>query len=416
VTAAVSPSIFIHRVPHNTENPYLCVNQETVLDARLSLAARGLLMVLLSNKDSWHIEPYYLAQTLHINVATVRKLLKELSTYHYIKLREKINGAHGQITWTDYQVYERPYEDDSTSEDTSPASSKEKTVCESTSDGSAMHGNAQPIINIKSAKKENDSPYGDAHADEASQSKSPSRTEKAVRTSVCTSEPANAKKDVPTQSGLVKASEPSDVTISDIENSSLPGSVSRAAKPVIDVSRQVSRPITHSHSPSAMQAAVAHALKIERGAYAGKIGQFFAGQIPRTRKHNAWAQFQPETPAAPQEIIALLLWYAKHPAYATSCLEHGGKLPSTPAILRDRLDEFRESPEHANALAAAAPLLERLIRGESVSVSSPPKPMTAGPIEAVEAYTPYSLHQDQGYHHAIDQGTARAFDRLFGER
>ena len=163
-----------------------------------------------------------------------------------------------------------------------------------------------------------------------------------------------------------------------------------------------------------MQAVVAHAFRVGQGAYAGKIGQFLQGKMPRRRK-DTWSQFQPDIPASPQEIMALLLWYRQYPAYAQSFTEHGSKLPLTPSILRDRLDEFRDSVGYASAMQAAVPLLDTLMRGESIaapmSVKSPP----TSPIESAAAYTGYASDIDRAYGRKTDSSTTDIFETLFGE-
>lgn len=213
------------------------------------------------------------------------------------------------------------------------------------------------------------------------------------------------------------------------------GVIPKAPKPVIDVPRgragtksDLSSSSTHSHKaqageshPSsqsgAMLAAVAFAFKIPQGAYAGKIGQFFKGSIPRKRK-DLWAHHQPEQAATPQEVMALYLWYSRHASYVKSCLEHGGRLPATPSILRDRLDEFRDAPGYAQAMQAAAPLLEKLLRGETIAAPAPQmlKASTpTGPIESAAAYKNYNPKHDPAYQRAVDaDAAAAAFEQVFG--
>lgn len=170
-----------------------------------------------------------------------------------------------------------------------------------------------------------------------------------------------------------------------------------------------STPMLQKHSP--MQKVVEYVLKVHEG-YAGKIGQFFKGTIPRSRK-DLWACHQPEVPATPQEVLALLLWYREHPAYAVSFTEHGSKLPSTPSILRDRLDQFRDSPEHGKMLERAQPVLERLLRGETIQLA-PRDSRPTGPIESAAAYITYDPRKDPAYQKRGELVSREMVEQLLG--
>jgi len=189
----------------------------------------------------------------------------------------------------------------------------------------------------------------------------------------------------PHESHSISPSHPSDSRSKPPAAPNLRSSVSGS-----DGSHSASSPVP---SMSAMQKVVVHALKIYSG-HAGKIAQFFKGTVPRNRK-DLWAYHQPDIPATPQEVLALLLWYRQNPAYAVSFINHGSKLPSTPAVLRDRLDEFRSSPDYDRILGTAQPLLERLLRGENIAQPVAEAPI--GRVESAAAYKPYDSRNDPAY-------------------
>ena len=442
MNTAVSSPILIHRAKHDAENPYLKVSQAVVQDDRLSITALGVLVYLLSHKETWHIDPTHLAKRLRLNIATVRKLLHELSEYGYVKLRERFYDAQGHIMWTDYQVYECPQPAEAVDaqaiaphkEDLLPKS----TIHEKTMHGDATHGKAMPIIrNNLNNKKENDSPaekmpsrataaltpHGDARAGFASRSD----IEQGQNRSAVKVQDSSTAKSLHDQDSFSTA--PRAATIAPTPARRTVGEPpQRTPVPHHPEPQQTQSP--HAPQPSSaavpqdkapsgarlpaspMQAVIMYAFKLPRGGYAGKIGQFFAGSI-RTRHRDLWARSQPEIAASPQEVYALLMWYSQHAAYAKSFIEHGGKLPSTPAILRDRLDEFRDLPDHAQRISAAEPRLAQLMRGEAPALPAPSaKPAQA--VEAAQAYKPIKPALDPAYQDRRQAGDLEVAARLFG--
>src|SRR3569833_1559573 len=78
-----------------------------VVDLRLSWAARGLLVYLLSRPDDWRIRVDQLRQQATSGRDAIYKLLSEQRQHGYI-LRERIRGDDGRLQGTSYYVHETP--------------------------------------------------------------------------------------------------------------------------------------------------------------------------------------------------------------------------------------------------------------------------------------------------------------------
>jgi len=86
---------------------FLVLCQAAVEDSRLSWAARGLLVYLLSRPDDWRIRVDHLRQQATSGRDAIYKLLSELRQHGYI-LRERIRGEDGRLQGTSYYVHETP--------------------------------------------------------------------------------------------------------------------------------------------------------------------------------------------------------------------------------------------------------------------------------------------------------------------
>lgn len=86
---------------------FLVICQEALEDSRLSWAARGLLVYLLSRPDNWRIRVEHLRQQAPSGRDVIYKLLNELRQHGYV-LRQFVRGDNGQLQGTFYYVHETP--------------------------------------------------------------------------------------------------------------------------------------------------------------------------------------------------------------------------------------------------------------------------------------------------------------------
>lgn len=96
----------IIRAPHDRDNAYFICSRATPQDERLSWEARGVMWYLLSKPDTWELQPKDLEQQCGRD--KVKKILKELETFGYIKKSEQGRGERHKFASITYEVYERP--------------------------------------------------------------------------------------------------------------------------------------------------------------------------------------------------------------------------------------------------------------------------------------------------------------------
>lgn len=96
----------IIRAPHDRDNAYFICSRATPQDERLSWEARGVMWYLLSKPDTWELQPKDLEQQCGRD--KVKKILKELETFGYIKKSEQGRGERHKFASVTYEVYERP--------------------------------------------------------------------------------------------------------------------------------------------------------------------------------------------------------------------------------------------------------------------------------------------------------------------
>lgn len=98
----------IYRAEH--QNNYLLVTNDLARDGRLSLAARGLLVFLLSNTDGWTCSTRGLKASTGLSEHTITKLLKELQAAGYLKIT-KTRTTSGQFETQEWALFEDPRHD-----------------------------------------------------------------------------------------------------------------------------------------------------------------------------------------------------------------------------------------------------------------------------------------------------------------
>lgn len=75
----------------NTTSSYTAVSNEFLDDDELSFKAKGILMVILRNKENWRVYPEEIAKRSKDKVSAVRTGLKELEEHQYIRTYKKIS-------------------------------------------------------------------------------------------------------------------------------------------------------------------------------------------------------------------------------------------------------------------------------------------------------------------------------------
>lgn len=88
---------------------FVVVDQTVVDDERLTLAARGLLVLLLSRPDDWRIRISDLRKRCHVGRDAVYKLLRELRKLGYVRYVPN-RTACGRLAGGTYYVHEIPSE------------------------------------------------------------------------------------------------------------------------------------------------------------------------------------------------------------------------------------------------------------------------------------------------------------------
>jgi len=88
---------------------FVVVDQKVVDDERLTLAARGLLVMLLSRPDDWRIRISDLRKRCHVGRDAVYKLLRELRKLGYVRYVPN-RTASGSLAGGTYYVHEIPAE------------------------------------------------------------------------------------------------------------------------------------------------------------------------------------------------------------------------------------------------------------------------------------------------------------------
>lgn len=92
----------IVRVHKTSSDQYTTLLNATFQENRLSLAAKGMLLGLLSKPKNWNINVNFLAVEYRLNRKTVYKLINELIAFGYCT-RRKFNNGH-----VEYTLYEVP--------------------------------------------------------------------------------------------------------------------------------------------------------------------------------------------------------------------------------------------------------------------------------------------------------------------
>jgi len=86
---------------------YTVISNDHIKNARLSLRAKGLMSLMLSLPESWNYTMNGLARISLEGVDAIRKALQELEAEGYV-VRSRIRNAKGQLTDTEYVIYEKP--------------------------------------------------------------------------------------------------------------------------------------------------------------------------------------------------------------------------------------------------------------------------------------------------------------------
>ena len=96
----------IQRDEHNDN--YLIVSNDTVRNPDLSDGAKVLLLYMLTCSDDWSFSIKGLAYSLNVSDCVIKKRLKELKTFGFVKTRKVQNekGYFGEYEW---DVFEVPY-------------------------------------------------------------------------------------------------------------------------------------------------------------------------------------------------------------------------------------------------------------------------------------------------------------------
>lgn len=87
---------------------YTKIDNRILMEQKLSLAAKGLLITMLSLSDDWSYSTVGLASIVKESKNTIHRLLKELEDNNYL-IRKSIRDEKGRFVRYDYYIYELPY-------------------------------------------------------------------------------------------------------------------------------------------------------------------------------------------------------------------------------------------------------------------------------------------------------------------
>ena len=90
---------------------YTVMANHHLRNTKLSLKAKGLLSLMLSLPESWDYTTKGLASICKDGIDSINATIKELESEGYIK-RSRVRNAKGQLTTTEYIIYEKPYFDE----------------------------------------------------------------------------------------------------------------------------------------------------------------------------------------------------------------------------------------------------------------------------------------------------------------
>ena len=79
----------------NTSRTYTAVDNEFIDDKTLSLKAKGLLLVILSNREDWEVYPNDLAKRSKDGIKSIYSGMKELEDAGYVRSLRISLGAKG---------------------------------------------------------------------------------------------------------------------------------------------------------------------------------------------------------------------------------------------------------------------------------------------------------------------------------
>lgn len=87
---------------------YTKISNELLKDKQLSLAAKGLLITMLSLPDNWSYSTLGLTSIVKESKKTIHRLLKELESSNHL-IRRSMRNKKGRFVKYYYYIYELPY-------------------------------------------------------------------------------------------------------------------------------------------------------------------------------------------------------------------------------------------------------------------------------------------------------------------
>ena len=98
---------------------YTVMANHHLKNRELTLKAKGLMSVLLSLPDDWDYTLAGLARISREGVDAIREAVKELERAGYV-IRNRVRNEKGQLTDTEYVIYEQPRAPEVAAEETIP--------------------------------------------------------------------------------------------------------------------------------------------------------------------------------------------------------------------------------------------------------------------------------------------------------
>lgn len=107
---------------------YTVMANHHLKNRELTLKAKGLMSVMLSLPDDWDYTLAGLARISREGVDAIREAVKELERAGYV-IRNRVRNEKGQLTDTEYVIYEQPRAPEVAADNREPVSPALESLC-----------------------------------------------------------------------------------------------------------------------------------------------------------------------------------------------------------------------------------------------------------------------------------------------
>lgn len=105
---------------HSFDDHFTQIPNQWLRDNRLSFKARGLLSLIMSHTQGWHLTIARLAEDNKEGRDSIRAAIAELEELGYLTRSQENNGRFGEVTWTTRDPSENPSSENPATENPTP--------------------------------------------------------------------------------------------------------------------------------------------------------------------------------------------------------------------------------------------------------------------------------------------------------